>query len=69
MLQATGMMAFEKRSTITNRVLHPFDVGSPVTMSTDMWVYGPSGTAFRLSGVALGCMLDFVHWQTSQPLM
>ncbi len=52
-LQATGMMAFEKRSTITKRASHPLEVGSPVTMSTEMWVHGPSGTAFGLSGAAL----------------
>ncbi len=54
------MMALEKRSTITRRALYPFDVGNPVTISTEMWVHGPSGTAFGLSGVALGCVLDFV---------
>ncbi len=54
------MMALEKRLTIIKRASHPFDVGNPVTMSTEMWVHGPSGTAFRLSGAALGCVLDFV---------
>ncbi len=53
------MMAFEKRSTIIRRASQPLEVGSPVTMSTEMWVHGPSGTAFGLSGAALGCVLDF----------
>ncbi len=60
-LQATGMMALEKRSTITRRALHLFDVGNPVTMSMEMWVHGPTGTVFGLSGAASGCVLDFVR--------
>ncbi len=62
------MMAFENWSTITSKASQPLEVGSPVTMSTEIWVHGPSGTAFGLSRAALGCVLDFVRWQTLQPL-
>ncbi len=57
----TGIMAFENWSMIINNASQPLDVGSPVTISMEMWVHGLSGTAFGFSGAAFGCMLDFVR--------
>ncbi len=68
-LQATGMMAFENWSTIMSRASHLFDLGRPVTISTEMWVHGSVGIAFGWSGTAFACVLDLVCWQTSHPLM
>ncbi len=52
-------MAFENRSTITRRASHPFEVGSPVTISTEMWVQGPLGYGVRMERGGLGLRARF----------
>ncbi len=42
------MMALENRSTITSNASQPLEVGSPVIMSTEMWVHGPFRDCVRV---------------------
>ena len=46
MLQAMGMMFFEKRSTMTRMASWPLDSGRPVIISTEIWVQGSEGIWF-----------------------